>query len=490
MARLPAVRTLSDIVRGHRRGRATVGDSADYLVQHRDDLTQFEDMAHLASSTDPDYAMPGTTEAQMAAARRLGHHFVVVRAALAEELWTRQIFVDTEVIDELLYWSLQNPDVTDPVHGVIQWIRDAKANRPGFLLFPLHSLGVLGAGLIRQGRARVSFVNQNRGYAVTPQTNDLGRTYRFLDEVAVALGARKGIDAELINHWHLSRATNWLERNPLLAIRTLQLPGSYYGNEWLLMTRLKAVTGLLCMLAALQPPAERASRLFSSRTINNWQTLDIHHYIALYDNPNRTRTLDGNCVPVHASRIEITEMANLAIDLDPRHWGRHANLVNRIHDANELVYTAYLRQRIARGRDNACTRTVRKMFDAIGFFRRAHEQSPEGWRSKISLATAFELLLTDSYGAVRETLQRRTHLLLRGVPGTRAMQGAVGDLYESRSELVHAGNEEAPVDMAIARRAFVLCFVVLAERLRALPPSSATPIRDLTGDTHTGAETD
>lgn len=135
MGRLPAIRTLSDIVRGHRRGRATAGDSADYLVQHREDLAQFEDMAHLASSTDPDYATPGTTEAQMAAARRLGHHFVVVRAALAEELWTRQIFVDTEVLDELLYWSLRNPDVTDPIRAVIQWIRDAKANRPGFLLF-------------------------------------------------------------------------------------------------------------------------------------------------------------------------------------------------------------------------------------------------------------------------------------------------------------------------------------------------------------------
>lgn len=333
-------------------------------------------------------------------------------------------------------------------------------------------------------------MNQARGYAVTPQTNDLGRTYQFLNEVAVTFGARKSIDDELLNHWHRSRSTNWLERNPLLAIRTVQLPGSYYGNEWLLMTRLKAVTVLLCMLAALQPPAERASRLFSSRTINNWQTLDIHHYIALYDNPNRKRTLDGNCVPVHASRIEITEMANLAIELDPRHWARHPTLIDRIHDANELIYTAYLRQRIAHGRQNARTRTVRKMFDAVGFFRRAHEQSPEGWRSKVSLATAFELLLTDCYGAVHETLQRRTRLLLQGIPGTRAMQRAVGDLYESRSELVHAGNEDAPVDMATARRAFVLCFVALAERLGTLAPSSSTPIRDLTSDTPARSEPD
>ena len=183
-------------------------------------------------------------------------------------------------------------------------------------------------------------------------------------------------------------------------------------------------------------------------------------------------------------------MANLAIDLDPRHWAGHATLVERIHDANELIYEAYLRQWIGGARQNARTRTVRKVFDAIGFFRRAHEQLPDGWRSKVSLATAFELLLTDSYGGVRGTLQRRTRLLLRGTAGTQAMQQAVGELYESRSELVHAGNEDAPVDMAAARRAFVLCFVVLAERLGTLAPTSSTPIRDLTGDKAAGAEPD
>lgn len=489
MPRLPAIQGLAETVRRATRGKVTVGESADFLVEHRGDLALFEDMEHLALSTDAEYALPGTTEAQIETARRLGHHLVAIRAALAQELWTRQIFVDTDVLDELLYWAVRHPDVTDPVYAVVKWIRDARVNRPGLILFPLHSFGILGAGLIRQAQGRITFTNQPRGYALTPQTNDLDRTQKFLDEVARAFGARKAVDVELINHWHRSRGADWLERNPLLAIRTVQLPGSYYGNEWLLMTRLKATTGLLCMLAALQPPAKRANRLFSSRTMNNWQTLDIYHYITLYDNPNRAGTLDGHCVPIHASRIAITEMANLDIDIDPRHWARNATLGERVHDANEAIYTAYLRQRIAHGRDNAHTRTVRKMFDAIGFFRRAHEQSPEGWRSKVSLATAFELLLTDSFGGVRVTLQRRTRLLLRGVAGTRAMQRAVGDLYVSRSEIVHAGKDDAPVDMAAARKAFVLCFVALAERLDTLSPRSEAPVRDLTGDTFTTTTT-
>jgi hypothetical protein len=113
VARLPAIRTLTDMVRSHQRARVTAGDSADYLVAHQGDVAQFEDVADLPSSTDLDYAMPATTDAQIATARRLGHHLVVVRAALDEELWTRQIFVDTEVLDELLYWTVRNPDIND-----------------------------------------------------------------------------------------------------------------------------------------------------------------------------------------------------------------------------------------------------------------------------------------------------------------------------------------------------------------------------------------
>jgi hypothetical protein len=36
--------------------------------------------------------------------------------------------------------------------------------------------------------------------------------------------------------------------------------------------------------------------LFSSSNTNNWQTLDIHHYFALYDWPNRKLELEGQCV--------------------------------------------------------------------------------------------------------------------------------------------------------------------------------------------------
>lgn len=482
MSRLPAVRALSSIVRSKRRGKQTIAQSADYLVAHRSDLERFDDVLHLALSTDAEYALPGTPPELTNAARPLGYHLTAVRAGLAEELWPRQIFVDAEVLDELVFWAARDPLVSDPVQAVLEWIRDARASRPGLMVFPLHSLGVLGFGLLRPSQGRLSFVNPAYGYALTPQTNALDRTMAFLAEVGREFGVRKQVPTELVEHWRRSRPTGWLERNPLLAVRTIQLPGSYYGNEWLLVSRVRSTTGLLCMLAALQPPSDRTGKLFSTRTMNNFQTLDIHHYITLFDNPTKRGALDGHCVPIHASRLFISELSDLEIDIDPAHWRRNRALGERVHRAAEAVYTEYLRDRIAAPRQNARTRTVRKLFDGVGFFRRSYQRGSSDWRAKVSLATAFEMLLTDSYGAVRATLQRRTRLLLKGVPGTRSMQAAVGNLYESRSELVHTGSDDAEVDMALARRAFVLCFTELAERLPSLPERAATPIRDLTGD--------
>lgn len=158
MSRLPAVRALSSIVRSKRRGKQTIGQSADYLVAHRSDLERFDDVLHLALSTDAEYA-PGDTARTCRHRTRLGYHLTAVRAGLAEELWPRQIFVDAEVLDELVFWAARDPLVSDPVQAVLEWIRDARASRPGLMVFPLHSLGVLGFGLLRPSQGRVSFVN-------------------------------------------------------------------------------------------------------------------------------------------------------------------------------------------------------------------------------------------------------------------------------------------------------------------------------------------
>jgi hypothetical protein len=103
-------------------------------------------------------------------------------------------------------------------------------------------------------------------------------------------GIGQRLPTDLLRHWRRSRPTAWLERNPLLVVKTIHVPGSYYGSEWLLVSRVRATT-VGAMLAALQPERqERTPGLFSSRVMNNWQTLDIHHYLTLRRHQTESRT--------------------------------------------------------------------------------------------------------------------------------------------------------------------------------------------------------
>ncbi len=172
MARLPAITRFADEILSARAGSHRVREASRYLSAHRTELSMFESVEHLAISTEDDIAPPGTTEEQMKAARALCHHLLTVRSVIARELWARQIFVGADVLDELLFWVLRETS-EEPVHGALTWIRDSRSTRPGLLVFPIHSFGVLGAGLITPGRRSLSFINSRAGYAITPQTNGL-----------------------------------------------------------------------------------------------------------------------------------------------------------------------------------------------------------------------------------------------------------------------------------------------------------------------------
>ncbi len=104
------------------------------------------------------------------------------------------------------------------------------------------------------------------------------------------------------------------------------------------------------------------------------------------------------------------------------------------------------------------------------------------WSAAVSLATAFEMILTDQFDrGVTERLRRRVELLLRGVAGTRRYQASVVEVYKARSATVHRG-EVANLDLSTARKAFVLVFLSLMRRMSTLQPAQTQPLAFLTGD--------
>ena len=258
--------------------------------------------------------------------------------------------------------------------------------------------------------------------------------------------------------------------------------GSYFDTEPVVLSGVRAATARLAMVSSFQwGDPDRPSRLFSSLRTNNWETLDIHHYIVFSDNPARSGTLDGDCVPVQSRGARIVELSDLSIEIDPGFTGRRVTIA-KIDGAIAAVYQGHLGH-MWRRRRNARTRTYDRLFASLSYFLRSFHNDGKSWSAAVSLATAFEMILTDHYsaGATRR-LKRRLKLVLRGVRGRAAYEEAFDELYAARGDLVHAGTDATHLDLRMTRQAFVHAFCVVAGRVAALPVRASAPMQVLTGD--------
>jgi Apea-like HEPN len=451
----------------------TAGRNASDLIsqagQLRTGLDRFDNSEDLGVAA---YEEPGSTVEELA------DLITAARTQIGRELWARELFVGVSVLDELLFQVLKAASPDDPLSELLERLRDSPLDKDGFVLFPIHSFGILEAGALHAlSDSRAIFSRPEWGLVLTPQTNDMAETVRFLDEVRVQLSINEALPTELIAHWRRSRPTAWLEKNPLLAVRLRHISGHYYDPEFFLTRTLQAASGLLAMLSTLQSgSASSEAKSLSSRSINNFQTLDIHHYLVFSASGNQE--LDGDCVPVNETRPSLVEISELNFDLDPQFWSNQPAEADRLQAATWDVYRGYLRYGMWDDGSDARSRVFRKMFDSLTFFKRSF--SAHEWQGTVGLGTAFEMLITDKFErGVTKRLEKNTRKLLRGRPEQRTYPATVKKLYNARSEIVHAGRRSTEVDLPEARRAYVLCFQELVDRLPSLNVNSRSAIQDL-----------
>ena len=99
------------------------------------------------------------------------------------------------------------------------------------------------------------------------------------------------------------------------------------------------------MMASLQHRQEPRSRLFSTSAMNNFQTLDIHHYVLLFDDPH-VETLEGDCVRLRGPRDACVELSNLSFEIAPRARPLSPAVTAAIRDAVEGAYAGYIRHTV------------------------------------------------------------------------------------------------------------------------------------------------
>src|SRR5262249_14725701 len=126
--------------------------------------------------------------------------------------------IGISIIDELLFSAFTSKS-RSPILWVLNVLRSRELHRSGLVIYPLHSFGILGAGLFQwRTRSEVSMVSKELGIALSPQTNSWDRTRRFVNHCRRTFGIRRSLPNDLLEHWRRSRPVRWLERNPLLVM--------------------------------------------------------------------------------------------------------------------------------------------------------------------------------------------------------------------------------------------------------------------------------
>jgi hypothetical protein len=454
-----------------------VKQSITFLRAKHSDLAKYEDVEDLVFRVDLD-----NPPLEL---RGFDYHFRQVRRAFSKALWERGIYIGLSVIDQLLFSGFRLAPPIDPVVRALNVIRDNGVHKAGFVLYPIHSMGINSVGFFEFfSKARVQLAIESAGLVLRAQTNGFDGSFAFLNEARHSFGIEKKIKRDLVEHYNRSRTTKWFTHNPLLAVQVRMFSGEYYENQRFLVVKLQTVTSLLFMMAGLQTgyTAPKVTEWGSSRRVNNFQTLDIHHYF-VFERPVRGTYLNMKCVPMNVRPSELADLSSLPIDLVPKLWSKRLHIINELASHLAKLESKYMAKRVLGTEDSGASVANGKMFMALHYFRRSFKSRGDTNEQVVNLAIAFEVLLSsnDKKG-VTARFDRRIKLALKGVKGTRRLQAATEKLYEVRSETVHSGQPKSSYNLTEGQEAFVYVFLSVARKVDGVPASSSDPIGAILGD--------
>lgn len=440
--------------------------SISFLLQHRGLLKRFDCVEDFVTRWVNDGSKISPKDENLL--RGYEHHLINIRVQLLKEFTKRELYLGVTVLDELLFSHIRDTNQTEPIKEALTTLKKAGVLQPGLLIYPLHSFGVSYGGIIKfLTKKEFELIFKDANMIVSPQTNSFDKTVALIERSNNLFGIKKKIPVSLLKHWYRSRGLKWLNSNPLLIIKCQNYTDEYYGNQFYIRTKLRVLSTLILALSCLQETRPtREGTLFSTARVNNFETLDIQHFLNLFPEP-RSKKLSGHCVPINVDSSILSELSETRIIANHTYWMRESRLKKNVIQQFLKLNNAYLEAHVSAKGCQTKKKIVRKLFKALTFFKRSFRDTGDDGDKVLFQAIAFETMLEDSFArGIGNRLEQKVKILLRGVRGTKNYQSAVSKLYKLRSEYTHSGFVEFEEEVLnVARRAFVLCFIKLMEKL-------------------------
>ncbi|QKS54034.1 hypothetical protein HUE56_26475 (plasmid) [Azospirillum oryzae] len=456
--------------------------SERYLISKHNQLKQFGSVEDLA-----------TDESILSEKDREGilHNLLTVRSILAKALWKSGIFVGVSVLDEFVLSAAQNGHA-DICGRVIQDLRSAGVERPGFVLYPLTEFGMEIPPLMTASSELESMaVFLDANFAVTAQANGFDEALANLRKMATALGITAEIHRSDIEHYARGSNMKWLTRNPLMLVRLSSHTGDYYENQFIYTLKIRIAAAQVVMLHALSIDAGILVEKFqSSANVNNWETLDIRHYL-VGEATHPEKPINLRRVPMNVAALELARLSDLAVTVSTRTLARSEvqKWKEKLTPILRSVEVGYLRYVNLSSEEKIHIRVYRRLVTSIDWYRQSFGSRLKEAECIVALAVAFETLLTDYYApGSAARIQRRVGICLSSHPNVEVYKSSVLTIYHARSEIVHTGDGGHETEIHRAQAAFAMCFCEVASRLDQLDRKMLDPIRELLGDSLTQEE--
>lgn len=394
------------------------------------------------------------------------------------------IFVGRSLLDDYIL-HLAKTGISALSERVIEELALAGAGWPGFVLYPLTRFGMMRPGLFEDAATlKTIAVFRSAGFAVGAQTHDLEQAHMQVASMARALGVGQKLSRSDLDHF--ARTARWIPGNPLMLVRLISHTGDMYENQFVYTLKIRIAASLVVMMHALSADAGKVvERHRSTAFVNNFETLDIGHYLIAEGSPKKGNSLSVRRVPMNVAPLDLARLSDVAVTLstDTLASSPMRRHLRALVPALRAVERGYLEHVNLKSTSKVRARVFKRLVTALDWYRQSFGSRTNEAEAVVALAVAFETLLTDSYGkGVADRISRRVGLCLKGAPGVARHRDAVLAIYYARSEIVHTGSLGQAANIVVAQAVFARCFHAIAGRLSLLADGSAEPIRDLLGD--------
>src|ERR1035438_4618682 len=106
--------------------------------------------------------------------RGVEKHLETVCDKFRPTLYSFSVFIGKSVLDQIVYDKIRDKSIDDPIGAALGLIQSVGIHKPGIILYPLHSFGLSGVGILEKLTPyRYELFAREGDLWVRAQTNDL-----------------------------------------------------------------------------------------------------------------------------------------------------------------------------------------------------------------------------------------------------------------------------------------------------------------------------